>query len=118
MVLDTSDLASESTFWAGILGGTVEAEEDWHAVYVEGKPGLVFQLAPNHVQLDWRGRGELGEDLVDEARSLARGDRHEALPRVAGECRPDVTAWRSSRTPVSDGWSLKCTRLNQLTAMT
>ena len=52
-VFDTADLAAESTFWAGMLGGTVEAEDDWHTVYVDGSPRLGFQLAPDHVQPDW-----------------------------------------------------------------
>lgn len=53
VVFDTADLAAESTFWAGLLGGTVEAEDDWHSVYVDGKPRLAFQLAPDHVKPDW-----------------------------------------------------------------
>jgi catechol 2,3-dioxygenase-like lactoylglutathione lyase family enzyme len=53
VVFDTADLAAESTFWAGLLGGTVEAEDDWHTVYVDGQPRLGFQLAPNHVKPRW-----------------------------------------------------------------
>ncbi|MCU1579776.1 MAG: hypothetical protein JWP19_1980 [Rhodoglobus sp.] len=53
VVFDTADLAAESTFWAGLLGGTVEAEDDWHTVYVDGEPRMGFQLAPNHIQPDW-----------------------------------------------------------------
>ena len=30
VVFDAADLASESAFWAGVLGGTVDAEDDWH----------------------------------------------------------------------------------------
>lgn len=52
-VFDTADLAAESTFWAGVLGGTVEAEDDWHMVSVDGDPRLGFQLAPDHVRPDW-----------------------------------------------------------------
>jgi catechol 2,3-dioxygenase-like lactoylglutathione lyase family enzyme len=53
VVFDTADLAAESTFWAGLLGGTVDADDDWHTVFVDGEPRLSFQLAPNHVQPDW-----------------------------------------------------------------
>jgi len=53
VVFDAADLASESTFWAGLLSGTIEADDDWHTVYVDGEPRLGFQLAPNHVQPDW-----------------------------------------------------------------
>ena len=52
-VFDTPDLAAESTFWAGILGGTVIEEDDWHSLYVDGSPRMGFQLAPNHVAPDW-----------------------------------------------------------------
>jgi predicted enzyme related to lactoylglutathione lyase len=53
VVFDTADLASESTFWAELLGGTVDAEDDWHTVSVDDEPRLGFQLAPNHVKPDW-----------------------------------------------------------------
>jgi catechol 2,3-dioxygenase-like lactoylglutathione lyase family enzyme len=53
VVFDTADLEAESTFWSGLLGGTVDADDDWHTVYVDGEPRLGFQLAPNHVKPDW-----------------------------------------------------------------
>ncbi|MBB5632437.1 catechol 2,3-dioxygenase-like lactoylglutathione lyase family enzyme [Cryobacterium mesophilum] len=52
-VFDTADLAAESTFWAGLLGGTVVADDDWHTVLVDGEPRVAFQLAPDHVRPDW-----------------------------------------------------------------
>ena len=53
VVLDAADLTAESTFWAALLGGTVEAEDDWHSVDVGGEPRLGVQLAPNHVPPQW-----------------------------------------------------------------
>ncbi|MDT5033323.1 MAG: hypothetical protein QOC94_3494 [Actinoplanes sp.] len=53
VVFDAADLREESGFWAALLGGTVEAEDDWHSVYVDGQPRLGFQLAPDHVAPDW-----------------------------------------------------------------
>jgi catechol 2,3-dioxygenase-like lactoylglutathione lyase family enzyme len=53
VVFDAADLTAESRFWAGVLGGTVEAEEDWHMVIVNGEPRVGVQLAPNHVAPDW-----------------------------------------------------------------
>lgn len=53
IVFDTSDLEAESSFWAGVLGGTVDADDDWHTVLVDGEPRLAFQLAPDHVPPDW-----------------------------------------------------------------
>jgi catechol 2,3-dioxygenase-like lactoylglutathione lyase family enzyme len=52
-VFDTDDLVAESTFWSGLLGGTVAAEDDWHTVYVDGSPTIAFQLAPDHVPPEW-----------------------------------------------------------------
>ncbi|WP_370459996.1 hypothetical protein [Nostocoides sp. F2B08] len=34
VVFDAADLTVKSTFWAGVLGGTVDAEDDWHMVLV------------------------------------------------------------------------------------
>ncbi len=53
IVFDAADLNAESSFWAGLLGGTVDAEDDWHTVSVDGKPRLGIQLAPDHVSPEW-----------------------------------------------------------------
>jgi Glyoxalase-like domain len=53
VVFDAADLTAESTFWAGLLGGTVDAEDDWHMVSVEGRPQVGVQLAPGHVAPEW-----------------------------------------------------------------
>lgn len=53
IVLDAADLNAVSTFWAGLLGGTVDAEDDWHTVRVDGQPQIGVQLAPNHLRPEW-----------------------------------------------------------------
>ena len=55
VVFDAPDLAVESAFWAGMLGGTVMADDEdgWHFVSVDGEPQMGFQLAPDHVAPDW-----------------------------------------------------------------
>jgi predicted enzyme related to lactoylglutathione lyase len=55
VVFDAADLAGESAFWAGVLGGTVDAdtEGDWNNVVVDGRPVVAVQLAPDHVQPEW-----------------------------------------------------------------
>ena len=53
IVFDAADLAAESAFWASLLGGTVDAEDDWHSVVVDGEWRLGIQLAPNHVPPEW-----------------------------------------------------------------
>jgi catechol 2,3-dioxygenase-like lactoylglutathione lyase family enzyme len=53
VVFDAADLAEESTFWAGVLGGTVDEDDDWHMISVDGEPRVGIQLAPDHVRPDW-----------------------------------------------------------------
>ena len=53
VVFDAADLAAESSFWAGVLDGTVDAEDDWHMVLVDGAPRGGVQLAPDHIPPDW-----------------------------------------------------------------
>ena len=31
LVFDASDIVAESKFWAGLLGGVVHPDEDWHS---------------------------------------------------------------------------------------
>ena len=52
-VFDAAELAPESSFWAGVLGGTVDTDDDWHMVMVDGEPRVGVQLAPGHVPPDW-----------------------------------------------------------------
>ena len=53
VVFDAADLDSESSFWAGVLDGTVDAEDDCHMVRVDGAPRVGIQRAPNHIPPDW-----------------------------------------------------------------
>lgn len=53
VVFDAADLAPESEFWAGVLGGSVDAEDEWHMVFVDGKPKVGVQLAPDHRPPQW-----------------------------------------------------------------
>jgi predicted enzyme related to lactoylglutathione lyase len=53
IVFDAADLAAESSFWAGLLGGTVAQDDDWHNILVDGEWRMGIQLAPNHVPPDW-----------------------------------------------------------------
>lgn len=52
-VFDAADLETESAFWASLLGGTVEREDDWHTLLVDGSSQMGFQLAPDHVRPEW-----------------------------------------------------------------
>lgn len=53
VVFDAADISAESAFWASVLGGTIEAEDDWHSVFVDGEPRLAVQLAPDHRPPEW-----------------------------------------------------------------
>lgn len=52
-MFDAAELAPESAFWAGVLGGDVQTFERWHMVVVDGEFRLGIQLAPDHVPPDW-----------------------------------------------------------------
>ncbi len=52
VVFDAADLDAGSAAWAGVLGGTVDAD-DRHMVLVDGHPSVGVQLAPNHVPPAW-----------------------------------------------------------------
>jgi hypothetical protein len=53
IVLDAPDLEAESAFWAGLLGGEVHRDEDWHSIVVQGEWVMGVQRAPDHVAPDW-----------------------------------------------------------------
>jgi hypothetical protein len=56
VVFDAADLSAESGFWAAVLAGTVEREDDWHMVMgPDGIPRIGVQLAPDHVPPEWPG---------------------------------------------------------------
>jgi catechol 2,3-dioxygenase-like lactoylglutathione lyase family enzyme len=53
VTFDTDDIEAESDFWAGVLGGTVAVDDEWHSVIVDGTPRIGVQFAPNYVRPDW-----------------------------------------------------------------
>ena len=55
VVFDANDIDAESRFWAGLLGGTVRPDEDWHSILVGGKWVMGVQGAPDHVPPVWPG---------------------------------------------------------------
>ena len=80
VVFDAADLAAESSFWAGVLEGTVDAEDDWHMVMVNGEPRVGVQLAPDHIPLAPRNTAP-----TDPPRPVGPGSRARSRPRdVAG----------------------------------
>ncbi|NJC22612.1 putative enzyme related to lactoylglutathione lyase [Arthrobacter pigmenti] len=52
-VFDAADMDAESAFWAGLLDGTVEADDDWHSIWINGEKRYAVQLAPDHVAPEW-----------------------------------------------------------------
>jgi hypothetical protein len=53
VVFDAADLTAESSFWAAVLDGSVDADDDWHRVVVDGSSRVAVQLAPDHVPPSW-----------------------------------------------------------------
>jgi catechol 2,3-dioxygenase-like lactoylglutathione lyase family enzyme len=56
IVFDAADLEAESAFWAGILGGNVVRDDNWHSVLnAAGEWRVGVQLAMNHIAPEWPG---------------------------------------------------------------
>ncbi|NND84446.1 MAG: VOC family protein [Acidimicrobiia bacterium] len=56
IVFDAADIATESAFWAGVLGGRVIPDDDygWHSIVdAEGNWRMGIQHAPDHVPPAW-----------------------------------------------------------------
>lgn len=53
VVFDAADIEAESAFWAALVGGTVEKDDDWHTIMADGRPGMAVQLAPDHQPPQW-----------------------------------------------------------------
>lgn len=56
IVFDAAELAPESSFWAGVLGGSVIPDDDdgWHSVVDgEGRWRIGIQYAPDHQPPTW-----------------------------------------------------------------
>lgn len=53
VVFDARDVEVESAFWAGLLGGDVHRDDDWHSIVVDGEWVIGVQAAPNHVPPQW-----------------------------------------------------------------
>lgn len=83
IVLDAADVDAVSSFWAGLLGGTVDKDDGWHSILVDGEWRLGVQHAPNHTPPGWPdgSQQQLHLDLwVDDAqaaheRAMALGAR-------------------------------------------
>jgi predicted enzyme related to lactoylglutathione lyase len=53
IVLDAADLNAVSTFWVGLLGGTVVTEDDWHSALRRRSTPDGHPTRPNHVAPQW-----------------------------------------------------------------
>ena len=54
IVFDASDMEAESAFWAGMFGGRVLPDGDWHNVIDSDDRWVIgVQYAPNHVPPAW-----------------------------------------------------------------
>lgn len=82
VVFDAADIEAESRFWAGLLGGTVHRDDDWHSIVVDGEWVMGVQHAPDHVPPRWPTGAQqqqvhldLHVDDIDEAgrRAVALG---------------------------------------------
>ena len=92
VVFDASDIEAESRFWAGLLGGEVHRDEDWHSVVVDGEWVIGVQRAPDHVPPTWPGgpqQQQVHLDLhVDDLEEAARRSDELGGRRLQGPTRP------------------------------
>jgi predicted enzyme related to lactoylglutathione lyase len=65
IVFDAKDIEAESSFWAGLLGGTVHRDDDWHSIVVDGEWIMGIQHAPNHVPPQWPTGGQQQQAHLD-----------------------------------------------------
>ena len=114
VVFDAADIHAESSFWAGMLGGRVFADERFHSVIDGGGESRIgVQLAPNHVPSDWpdghpqqqvhidlhvddphaaHSRAtELGAHLLQAADDLSSAEGHQVYADPAGH--PFCIGW-------------------------
>jgi hypothetical protein len=101
IVFDAADIEAESRFWAGLQGGEVHRDGDWHSVVVDGEWVMGVQRAPDHVAPTWPGgpqqqqvHVDLHVDALDEAgrRALDLGGRQLQAP-VRPVDNPDGDEW-------------------------
>jgi hypothetical protein len=113
VVFDAADLHAESAFWAGMLGGRVVADDDWHSITdADDRWRIGVQLAPGHVPPDWpngtpqqvhldlhvedfaRAHDEaiaLGARLLQPAEDLTAAEGHQVYADPAGH--PFCLGW-------------------------
>jgi predicted enzyme related to lactoylglutathione lyase len=85
IVFDASDLEAESAFWAGLLGGVVHRDEDWHSIVVDGEWVMGVQRAPDHVAPDWPAGPQQQQVHLDlHVDDLAEADGRAV--RLGGRC--------------------------------
>jgi predicted enzyme related to lactoylglutathione lyase len=115
VVFDAADLATESRFWAGVLDGTVDAEDDWHMVVVDGEPRVGVQLAPNHVPPDWPDGAppqQIHIDLWVEDFESAHERVMSLGAKVLKPARTSIPATIFRCTPIPLGTPSACVGLN------
>jgi hypothetical protein len=65
VVFDARDIEAESTFWAGLLGGQVHRDDDWHSIVVDGEWVMGVQRSPNHLPPEWPAGAQQQQVHVD-----------------------------------------------------
>ena len=113
VVFDAADLAAESAFWAGMLGGRVFIDDTFHSVFdADGRWVIGVQFAPHHVPPEWPDGNpqqvhldlhiddpagahaeaiELGARLLQAADDLTAAEGHQVYADPAGH--PFCLGW-------------------------
>ena len=97
VVFDAADIATESRFWADLLGGVVHQDGAWHSVVVDGEWVIGVQHAPNHVPPQWPDGPQQQQVHLDlHVEDLEQAGRH-AIAVGARQLQPPAPAGRQSR---------------------
>lgn len=80
IVFDAADLDAESSFWAGVLGGRVVKDDDWHSVLdASGEWCMGIQFAPNHIPPLWPDGEQQQQVHLDFHADDPQGARDEVM---------------------------------------
>jgi catechol 2,3-dioxygenase-like lactoylglutathione lyase family enzyme len=83
IVFDAADIETESSFWAGLLGGEVYRDDNWHSIVVDGDWVMGVQFAPAHIPPDWP-KGTPGQQMHLDLHVDDLGAAHKLVISLGG----------------------------------
>jgi predicted enzyme related to lactoylglutathione lyase len=111
VIIDAADIEPESTFWHGLLGGSITRTPTHHFIQAEGLPVVVIQSAPGNTTPNWPDGAPQQMHLDFAVDDLTEADRS-ATDAGAVRLRPtrEVTEKTGSRVYASPAGHPFCLR--------